>query len=136
VNQVNQAESLDARYGRGPATNRRNKTVAIIGGVGVAVVFLAWIWWAGVQQPTSQFQARDLGYSIVDERNIVVQFEITVSPNTPMTCALQSLNAEYGIVGWQIVDIPASEQRTRVFEQPLRTSEKPVTGLLYRCWLP
>lgn len=109
--------------------------LAIVGGSGVAIVLIAWLWWAGLEQPSAQFQARDLGYSLVDDRNIIVQFEITVAPNTPMRCAVQALNAEYGIVGWRIVDIPESDNRTRVFEQPLRTSEKPVTGLLYRCWV-
>jgi hypothetical protein len=102
----------------------------------VTVVMIAWIIWAGPIRTSSQFQARDLGYSLVDDRNVVVQFEITVTPNTAMACAVQSLSADYGIVGWKVVDIPPSTQRTRVFQQPLRTSDTPVTGLLYRCWVP
>jgi hypothetical protein len=136
VNQVDQADRIAARYGRTPEAKRKQKVIGLIGGIGVAVVLVAWIVWAGPLRTSSQFQARDLGYSIVDERNIVVQFEITVTPNTRMECAVQSLSAEYAIVGWRVVDIPPSSQRTRVFEQPLRTSETPVTGLLYRCWVP
>jgi hypothetical protein len=135
VNQSTATTRLDARYGRSVGDSRRQKIIGTLAGVAVAIVLIAWVWWAGLLQPTAQFQARDLGYQFVDDQNITVQFEITVSPNTPMACAVQALNAEYGIVGWRIVDIPASEQRTRVFEQPLRTSEKPVTGLLYRCWV-
>lgn len=136
MNQVSPAERIAERYGQTQAAARRQKTIGIIGGAGIAVVFAAWLWWAGLEQPDAQFQARDIGYSIADNRNITVQFEITVTPNTGMRCALQALNAEYGIVGWQIVDIAPSEQRTRVFNHPLRTSEMPVTGLLYRCWVP
>ena len=136
MNQVSQAERMAQRYGHTKAAANQRKAIGIAGGIGVAAVLGSWLWFAGLAQPDAQFQARDLGYSITDNRNITVQFEITVTPNTSMRCAIQALNAEYGIVGWQIVDIPASEQRTRVFEQPLRTSEKPVTGLLYRCWLP
>ena len=135
MNQTPTTDRIDARYGRTRGHAKRQKTLAIIGGVGVASVLMAWIWWAGLLQPSAQFQARDLGYTLVDDQNIVVQFEITVPPDTPMQCAVQALNAEYGIVGWRIVDIPASDKRTRVFEQPLRTSEKPVTGLLYQCWV-
>lgn len=135
MNQAPTTDRMDARYGRTPGRLKRQRTLAIIGGAGIAAVFIAWIWWAGLLQPSAQFQARDLGYTLIDDQNIVVQFEITVPPNTPMQCAVQALNAEYGIVGWRIVDIPGSDARTRVFEQPLRTSEKPVTGLLYRCWV-
>jgi hypothetical protein len=136
VNQVDQTERIAARYGRTPKTLKRQRAIGIVGAIGVAVVLVAWIVWAGPMRASSQFQARDLGYSIVDERNIVVQFEITVTPNTRMECAVQALSADYGIVGWRVVEIPPSQQRTRVFEQPLRTSETPVTGLLYRCWVP
>lgn len=135
MNEASATKRLDARYGRSASATRRQKLIATIGAASVAAVLIAWVWWAGLLQPSAQFQARDLGYQLVDDQNITVQFEITVAPNTPMACAVQALNAEYGIVGWRIVEIPASEQRTRVFEQPLRTSEKPVTGLLYRCWV-
>jgi len=136
VNHVEANDRIAARYGRTPQAAKRSQFIAYLGGASVAIVLVAWLWWAGVSQPGGQFEARDLGYSIVDERNIVVFFEITVNPQTPMKCAIQSLNAEYGIVGWQVVTIPPSQQRTRVFEQALRTSEMPVTGLLYRCWVP
>jgi len=136
VNQVEQTDRIELRYGRTPEARKRQKAIGIIGAIGVAAVLVVWIIWAGPIRTSSQFQARDLGFSILDERNIVVQFEITVTPNTRMECAVQALSAEYGIVGWRVVDIPPSSQRTRVFEQPLRTSETPVTGLLYRCWVP
>ncbi len=136
MNQVDQVDRIAARYGRTPEAKKRQKALGMIGAIGVAVVLVAWIVWAGPLRTSSQFQARDLGFTIVDQRNIVVQFEISVTPNTRMECAVQALSAEYGIVGWRVIDIPPSSQRTRVFEQPLRTSEMPVTGLLYRCWVP
>jgi len=67
---------------------------------------------------------------------VSVRVEVSVGPGTPMSCAVQALNAQYGIVGWVIVDLPESTQRTRVFNQVVRTSETAVTGLLYRCWVP
>ena len=136
MNQVSSDDRIALRYGKTAGAKKRQKTLAIIGAIGVTVVMIAWIIWAGPIRTSSQFQARDLGYSLVDDRNVVVQFEITVTPNTAMACAVQSLSADYGIVGWKVVDIPPSTQRTRVFQQPLRTSDTPVTGLLYRCWVP
>lgn len=128
-------ERLAKRYGRTRSTRRFNKTVAAVGAAGFAAVLVSWLWWAGLAQPTAQFEARDLGWERVDERAVTVRFELSITPGTPMSCAVQALNAQYGIVGWVVVDIPESTQRTRVFEQEVRTSETAVTGLLYRCWV-
>lgn len=136
MKQETSAEDLAARYGNTPQAAQRQKIIAIVGAIGVAVVLVVWIVFASPIRSSSQFQARDLGYIYNDDRNITVQFEITVAPNTPMECAVQALNAEYGIVGWRVIDIAPSEQRTRIFQQPLRTSENAVTSLLYRCWVP
>lgn len=124
------------RYGTTEKSRRTNRLFGVIGGVGVAVVLVVWVWWAGLAQPGAKFETRDLGWSLVDERTISVRFEVSVSPGTDMSCALQALNGQYGIVGWVVVDIPPSDTRTRVFNQAIRTSETPVTGLLYRCWVP
>lgn len=129
------ADRLVARYGRTRTNARINKWIGITGAGGVAAVLVAWLWWAGLAQPTAQFEARDLGWERVDDRAVSVRFELSVTPGTPMSCAVQALNAQYGIIGWTVVDIPPSEQRTRVFDQVVRTSETAVTGLLYRCWV-
>ena len=124
-----------SRYGLSERSVTRNKSLGVLAGVGAAVVLVAWLWWAGLSQPNAQFETRDLGWQEVDERTISVSFQVTVEPGTPMSCAIQALNAQYGIVGWVIVDIPPAMERTRVFSQEVRTSETAVTGLLYRCWL-
>jgi hypothetical protein len=130
------APLLSERYGHTPRSKRNTKWLALTTGVGFAVVLVAWLWWAGLAQPTAQYETRDLGWERVDDRSVSVRFEVSVAPGTPMSCAVQALNAQYGIVGWVIVDLPESEQRTRVFNQLVRTSETAVTGLLYRCWVP
>jgi hypothetical protein len=130
------AALMRERYGQTPRAYRTNKRLGIFGGVGFAIVLVAWLWWAGLAQPTAQFETRDLGWERVDDRSISVRFEVSVTPGTAMSCAVQALNAQYGIVGWVIVNLPESEARTRVFNQVVRTSETAVTGLLYRCWVP
>ena len=127
---------LSERYGHTPRAKKTTKWLGITAGVGFAIVLVAWLWWAGLAQPTAQFETRDLGWERVDDRSVSVRFEVSVAPGTPMSCAVQALNAQYGIVGWVIVDLPESTQRTRVFNQVVRTSETAVTGLLYRCWVP
>jgi len=71
----------------------------------------------------------------VGDRAIEVRYEVTMDAGDTAPCALQALNSDFGIVGWKVVDVPASDQGTRQFQQTLVTSEEAVTGLIYRCWL-
>ena len=130
------SDLLSTRYGQTSRSGRQQRIWAVAGVAGVAIVLIAWLWWAGLAQPTAQFETRDLGYELISDQEVIVKFEVSAPPGTGVNCAVQALNASYGIVGWQVLEIPPSEQRTRVFNQPVRTSEQAVTGLLYQCWVP
>lgn len=108
----------------------------IAGGIGVVGVLAAWIVWGGLSGSNAQLETRELGYRDVTDTSITVRWEVSADPGSEIACAIQALNESFGIVGWKVVTIPASDARTRVFEESLRTSEPPVTGLPYRCWLP
>ncbi len=126
---------LDARYGRSPAGARRRRWFAI-GTAGTSFVALAaWLIWAGFGSLSAQFQVLDTGFVIADDRAVEVRWTLTVEPGTPMQCAVQALNPSFGIVGWKVVDVAASEQRTREFSETVLTTELATTGLIYRCWL-
>ena len=127
---------LNERYGRTARSAKTNRTLGVLAGIGFAVVLGAWLWWGGVLETPSQLQYRDVAHTIVGDTEVSVTYEITAAPGTEVSCAVHALNASYGIVGWRIVDIPAGERWTRVFDTTLRTSEPAVTGLLYECWLP
>ncbi|MEL0273450.1 MAG: DUF4307 domain-containing protein [Pontimonas sp.] len=127
---------LDERYGRTARSAKTNRTIGVVAGIGFAAVLGTWLWWGGVLETPSQLQYRDVAHTIVDDTEVSVTYEITAAPGTEVSCAVHALNASYGIVGWRIVDIPAGERWTRVFDTTLRTSEPAVTGLLYECWLP
>ena len=128
-------ESIAERYGRGRRTRSREKTVlAIFGGL-IVVVFAAWVLWAGLDGNAPALEARDIGHKVVDEHQVQVTFEVTAEPGTPINCVAQALNEEFAPVGWKVLEIPASEQRTRQFTTDVLTTELGNTGLIYRCWL-
>jgi len=129
-------QRLDERYGRTPRAERRARVVMIGGGIGVVGVLAAWVIWGGLSGTNAQLETRELGYRDVTATSITVRWEVSVDPGSEVTCAVQALNESFGIVGWKVVDIPASTERTRAFEETLRTAEQAVTGLPYRCWLP
>lgn len=127
---------LDARYGRTPTDRRRSRVVVIGTAIAFVIVFTAWLVWGGLSGTNASLEVRELGYSNVTENSIDVRWEVTTAPGTEVTCALQALNGRFGIVGWRVVELGASDRISRVFEESLRTAEPAVTGLPYRCWLP
>jgi len=127
---------LDERYGRTHQDGRRVRTVSIVAAVAFVAVFAAWVVWAGLSGTNASLEVRELGYLNDTETSVDIQWEVSVEPGTEVTCALQALNGSFGIVGWRIVELGTSEQRTRKYSETVRTSERPVTGLPYRCWLP
>jgi hypothetical protein len=129
------ADAIEARYGRTPDRRRRTRLLAIVAGIGVVAVVVAWVVWAGLLGPDASLGSRDLGYALIGDDAVEVRYEVTVDAGRTASCALQALNDTFAIVGWKVVDLPASDQGTRQFRETLRTSEPAVTGLIYRCWL-
>lgn len=129
------ATALDERYGRTPSHRRRWRVIAIAAAGVFALVFGAWVVWAGLLGDSAAIEFRDVGHEVVDDSLVTVTWRVTVEPNTPVSCAVEALNETFSVVGWKVVDLPASEQRTRTFTEDVRTTELAVSGLIYRCWL-
>ena len=128
-------DAVAERYGRTPGNRRRRLTIGIGAAAGVLIVVVAWVVWVGLFSPTASLETRDTGYVSRTDDSVDIRFEVTVEPGTPVSCALQALNAEFGIVGWKIVELPGDPARTRAYVENVRVSEPAVTGLIYRCWL-
>ncbi len=129
-------QRLDERYGRTARDDTRTKRILIISGALFTLVFGAWVVWGGLSGTNAELEVRELGYRDLTDTSITVAWEVSVAPGTEVSCAVQALNANFGIVGWRVLELGSSDQRTRVFTETLRTSEQAVTGLPYGCWLP
>ena len=128
------SDPIAERYGRTPGNRRRTLTIGIIAGAAVLLVVGAWVVWVGLFGPSSGLESRDLGY-VNQDASVDVRFEVTTEPGTAVSCALQALNQQFAIVGWKVVDLAPSDDRTRAFDENVRVTEPAVTGLIYRCWL-
>ena len=126
---------LDARYGRTPAAKNRTRLVVVVSALAFAVVFVAWLVWGGLLGAPAQFQAVDTAHEVVDDSTIDVRWQFTIEPGKDARCAVQALNSTFAIVGWKVVDVPASTALTRDLTERVLTTERAVTGLIYRCWL-
>ncbi|MBX3194712.1 MAG: DUF4307 domain-containing protein [Microbacteriaceae bacterium] len=129
------APRLESRYGRTPVRRGLARLLAVAAGAGVLVVAIAWAIWVGLLGPAASLESRTTGYVVVDDSTVEVRYEVTVDAGRTVSCAVQALNSSFETVGWRIVELPASEQRTRSLTEVLRTTEPAVTGLIYRCWL-
>ncbi len=127
--------ALDARYGRTRGSKRRNVWIAVAAAILVAAVFIAWAVWGGLFSSTARYESNDAGTTIVSSREVAVSWEFSIAPGTPARCAVEALNANFAVVGWKIVDLPASNQYTRTLTQAVLTTEPAISGLIYRCWL-
>jgi hypothetical protein len=105
-----------------------------LGGV-FAVVLTAWVVWTGLDGASTVIEANDTRHSIIDDNSVSVTFEVSMPVNSASTCALQALNESFTVVGWKIIELPASAQYNRSFTEIVRTTELPNTGLIYECWL-
>lgn len=133
---IDQPERLQDRYGNTKTARRRGLVFAVSTAIVFVLAFALWVIWAGLDGTSDVFRAQDTAHTVIDEHSVEVRYDISAPPGTELTCALQALNGKFAIVGWKVVDIPASDALTRSFSDTIRTSELASTGLIYRCWLP
>jgi hypothetical protein len=132
---VSSRADLDARYGRSPKAKRNNRFIVVTVAIGFVAVFTAWLVWGGLLEAPAQFEAKDTGFELISDSTVTVRWNFNVPENTSARCAVHALNSTFAIVGWEVVDVPASDLRNRALSQTIRTTEQAVSGLIYRCWL-
>lgn len=130
------ASDLNARYGRTTNRRRRNLIFAVVFGGVILIVFAAWAIWVGLFQPTASITFDSTGQSRVSANELKVTWQLSVDPGTPTECAIQALDANFGIVGWKIVSLPASTLSSRSLSTVVRTAQTARAGNVYQCWIP
>lgn len=125
------AQELDERYGR---TRNGRRNVWIIGGV-LAALAIALVTWITVFNAQRSVDVDDLGYEVVDEHTVDIEFQITSTPDRDLVCAVQALDEEFGVVGWKVLEIPASDAHTQHLSTSIPTVAEATTGLVKSCWV-
>ena len=126
---------LERRYGRTPDRRRRERWILGGAALAFAVVLVAWVVWAGLDGSRPQVQATDLGHRLIDDHSVEVTWRLSVPAGNETACIVQAYNEDFTVVGWRIVEIPASERPLRTFTETVRTALEPNTGLVSECWL-
>lgn len=131
-----QTEALAARYGRTRTHRTRDRLLLIGGAIAFAIVLIAWVVWAGLDGQKPSVEATDTGHRLMNEQRAVeVTWTLSVPPGNETACIIQAFDDNFTVVGWRVVEIPASDRHLRSFTETVRVAREANTGLISRCWL-
>ena len=131
-----ETDALAARYGRTRSRRVRARVLLIGGAVAFAIVLVAWVVWAGLDGQKPAVQATDTSHRLMnEERAVEVSWTLSVPPGNETACAVQAFDEDFTIVGWKVVEIPASDRHLRSFTETIRVAREANTGLISSCWL-
>ncbi|MBM7831406.1 hypothetical protein JOE59_002111 [Agromyces cerinus] len=127
---------LDERYGRTRTHRTRDRVLLIGGAIAFAIVLVAWVVWAGLDGQKPQIEVTDTGHRLMNEnRAVEVTWTLSVPPGNETACAVQAFNEDFTVVGWKIIEVPASDRHLRSLTETVRVAQEANTGLIYGCWL-
>jgi hypothetical protein len=125
-------EQLDERYGRTRPGRRRTTWIVI---AALAVAATAALAWVTVGSSVNTVGYDNTGHEIVDDRSVAVLFQVTPPAGADFACALQALDEEFGIVGWRVLEFPASDGTGKAYRETIPTVARATTGLVDSCWV-
>ncbi|WP_144877108.1 DUF4307 domain-containing protein [Microbacterium sp. 1.5R] len=124
------AQQLDDRYGR---TRRRRAPWIVL--IAVAALLVGAFGWSIVTEQMNNVDSDDLGFDLVDEHTVDVRFQITGAQGKDVVCVVEALDEEFGVVGWKVVEIPASDAHAQALSATVPTVSAATTGLVNSCWV-
>ena len=101
----------------------------------MAILSVAGLSWLTVSNSLDDVGFDETGYELVDARTVTVSFQVTPPAGTSFACVVQALDEDFGIVGWRVIEYPASEEVTRAVVETVPTLAQATTGTVHSCWV-
>jgi hypothetical protein len=129
---------LDARYGRRAGSAKRARWWIV--GIAAFAVLLAVLWYffagPGLASSATSGPSGDVSSSnVVDANHMQITFTVDGLTGKPAACAVGAQSEDFAMVGWKIITIPASTEKTKTYTMTLRTTRVATAGLVDQCWL-
>ena len=124
-----QAE-LDDRYGR---TKRSSVRAWLVVAAVVGVIIACTLGYFVVDKSRSTVGFDDLGFEVVDSGHVDVHYRVTLPKASDAVCVIEALDEGFAKVGWQVVEIPASESISVDHTSTVRTVDTATTGRVVSC---
>ncbi len=125
-------DMLDERYGR-TRSPRRRWAIGAAAAAGAIVVGL--FLWTTVSSSLDAVDVDTTGFEIVDEHSVVLSFQVTAPVGRAVACAIEAQDEEHGVVGWRVVELPASQEHAQAFRETIPTTAPATTGFVNSCWV-
>lgn len=135
---VDERSELDERYGNAPSADgqrRRNRLGVLIAAVLTVAVIVFWGVAQWQQGAASTISTDVINFRIPNDHTIEADIGVTVQPGTPLACALEVTNGQRLVVGWDIIELPASTEATNVVTVEVRTTQPPDGIVVKSCWV-
>lgn len=127
------AARLEGRYGGG-RRRRRGLVIAVVtavalvlGGVGVVIM-------SGVLTPAKNVSGEAVN-TMPGARSTAMDWQLSAPTGHAIRCALDAQDVDHIMVGWVVVDVPASADPNRRLHTVIRTTRPAVTAEVSSCWL-
>lgn len=127
------AQSLEARYGRGKRSRFDRRAGYGIAGT-LVLLAVGFFFFSGWQQ-SSQVEWQDIGYTKRSELVLDVKFQLSAPANTRVACAIEALNTAKASVGWKILEVPPSDQKTHTVTTKLVVTNPATAATARECWV-
>lgn len=130
---VASANDLDDRYGtrRGRRFDRRFAWAAALAMVLGGVAFLLWSGW----QEGGRVEIQDIGFTSTGDSSGSVKFMVSGPAETPLACAVEALSTSKATVGWKVILVPASSDRSHTITTRVLTTSPATAGYVKECWV-
>ena len=99
-------------------------------GIGAGIALAVWF---GLSATLGQPSWETIGYKVVDDQTVRVTFEVNHPDGKALTCTVEALARDFGVVGTARVPVPASADETSTETATLRTTSRAVTGQVRSC---
>lgn len=122
---------LAQRYGKQPKLSRTRWLW--ISAVGIALMMIV-VLFASIAN-YNPVQSQDLGFSVKDPTQVVLDFEISKPLDAVVVCSVEALNEQFLQVGYKTIEIGTQETSTVRLSVSINTTELATTALVDECRL-